>query len=33
MVLAMIGGLIVYGTILLYIHFFHNRKDDEEGAF
>jgi hypothetical protein len=30
MVLAMMGGLIVYATILLWLHFFHNRKDEDE---
>jgi hypothetical protein len=30
MILAIFGGLIVYGTILLYIHFFHSRKDEGE---
>jgi len=28
-ILSLFGGLIVYGSILLYIHFFHSKKEDD----
>jgi hypothetical protein len=29
MILALLGGLIVYGTLLLYIHFFHRQSEEQ----
>jgi len=28
-ILSLFGGLIVYGSILLYIHFFHSKSDED----
>jgi len=33
LVLAILGGLIVYGSILLYLHFFHRQMSEDEPSF
>jgi len=30
MALALSGGLVVYGTIIAYLHFYHKKDDDDE---
>ena len=31
-ILSLCGGLIVYASLLLYLHFFHNKKEEDDFA-
>ena len=32
LILSLCGGLIVYASLLLYLHFFHNKKEEDDFA-